>query len=89
LKVVLPHPIECEKLLAAQAEESGVTCADAHFPLSEKAYHLVSYRAADWTIGNRGRRLDHIWSSRPLQTAISVFRILGDARAGTRPTTCR
>ncbi len=46
------------------------------FPLSEKVYTWWSYRAADWTVGDRGRRLDHIWVSRALEaTASADFRI--------------
>ena len=34
--------------------------ARERIPLSEKVYTWWSYRAADWTVGDRGRRLDHI-----------------------------
>jgi len=86
LKVVSHTAIECEKLLAAQAEGEWCDVARRRIPLSEKIYTWWSYRAADWTIGNRGRRLDHIWVSRALQDAVSDFRILRDARSWERPS---
>ncbi len=55
-------------------------------PLSEKVYTWWSYRAADWTVGDRGRRLDHIWVSRALKDAVSDFRILREARGWERPS---
>ncbi len=62
LKVVSHTPIECEKLLAAQAHGEWFDGARERIPLSEKVYTWWSYRAADWTIGDRGRRLasDHV-----------------------------
>ena len=80
LKVVSHTPIECEKLLAAQAHGEWFDVARERIPLSEKVYTWWSYRAADWTLANRGRRLDHIWVSRALKDGVSDFRITRDAR---------
>jgi len=60
--------------------------ARERLPLSEKVYTWWSYRAADWTAGDRGRRLDHIWVSRALKDQISDFAILRDARGWDRPS---
>jgi exodeoxyribonuclease-3 len=86
LKVVSHTPIECEKLLAAQAEGNWIDVARARIPLSEKVYTWWSYRAADWTIADRGRRLDHIWVSRALGESVRDFRITRDARGWERPS---
>ena len=86
LKVVSHTPIECEKLLAAQAEGEWFDVARERIPLSEKVYTWWSYRAADWTVGDRGRRLDHIWVSRALKNQVSDFRILREARGWERPS---
>jgi exodeoxyribonuclease III len=79
-------PVECEKLLAAQSEGQWVDVARDRIPLSEKAYTWWSYRAADWTVGDRGRRLDHIWISRALRDRVSDFGIARDARGWHRPS---
>ena len=73
LKVVSHTPIECEKLLAAQAHGEWFDVARERIPLSEKVYTWWSYRAADWTVGDRGRRLDHIWVSRALKDSVTRF----------------
>lgn len=79
-------PIECEKLLAAQSHGAWVDVARERIPMSEKVYTWWSYRAADWTVGNRGRRLDHIWVSRALKDNVTDFSILRDARSWERPS---
>jgi len=86
LKVVSHTPIETEKLLAAQTHGEWFDVARERIPLSEKVYTWWSYRAADWTVGDRGRRLDHIWVSRALKDGISDFRITRDARSWERPS---
>ena len=86
LKVVSHTPIECEKLLAAQAHGEWFDVARERIPFSEKVYTWWSYRAADWTVGDRGRRLDHIWVSRALKDGITDFKITRDARGWERPS---
>ena len=86
LKIVSHTPIECEKLLAAQQHGDWIDVARDRIPPSEKVYTWWSYRAADWTVGDRGRRLDHIWVSRALQQKVSDFRITRDARGWERPS---
>ena len=77
LNVVSHTPIETEGLLAWQAE--GWHDAVRQFvPPSEKLYTWWSYRNRDWRASNRGRRLDHVWTT-PDLTAISQ-EILVDAR---------
>jgi exodeoxyribonuclease III len=86
LKVVSHTPIECEKLLAAQTHGEWFDVARERIPQSEKVYTWWSYRAADWTVGDRGRRLDHIWVSRALKDGVTDFRITRDARGWERPS---
>ena len=86
LKVVSHTPIETEKLLAAQAHGEWFDVARERIPLSEKVYTWWSYRAADWTLADRGRRLDHIWVSPALKEGVSDFRITRDARGWERPS---
>src|SRR5258705_13768268 len=84
LKVVSHTPIETEKLLAAQAHGEWFDVAREKIALSEKVYTWWSYRAADWTIGDRGRRLDHIWVSRALKDSVQDFHITRAARSWAR-----
>jgi exodeoxyribonuclease-3 len=86
LNVVSHTPVECEKLLAVQSCGNWIDIARQRIPLSEKVYTWWSYRAADWTVGNRGRRLDHIWVSPALGDKVSDFQILRAARSWERPS---
>jgi exodeoxyribonuclease-3 len=86
LKIVSHTPVECEKLIGVQTQGNWIDIARARIPMSEKVYTWWSYRAADWTAANRGRRLDHIWVSTALRDGIRDFRIAQDARGWERPS---
>ncbi len=55
-------------------------------PESEKLYTWWSYRASDWTKSDRGRRLDHIWTSEALSGALQQMSVLREARSWQRPS---
>jgi exodeoxyribonuclease-3 len=55
-------------------------------PLDQKLFTWWSYRAQDWELSNRGRRLDHIWSSSNLVENLSSIEILREARGWERPS---
>ena len=65
-KVVSHTPVECEKLdRARRRPATGSTRMRVLTPEPEKLYTWWSYRAMDnWKAADRGRRLDHIWTSR-------------------------
>ena len=86
LKVISHTPIETEKLLAAQTHGEWIDVARERFPMSEKVYTWWSYRAADWTVGDRGRRLDHIWVSPSLGDRLAAIKVSKDARGWERPS---
>jgi exodeoxyribonuclease III len=86
LNVVSHTPVECEKLLAVKARGNWVDVARARIPEPEKLYTWWSYRAADWTASDRGRRLDHIWVSQALVDRVDDFAIARDARGWNRPS---
>ena len=55
-----------------------------HTPASEKLYTWWSYRAKDWAQANRGRRLDHVWSTAGLSTLCKDITILRETRGWTQ-----
>lgn len=86
LKIVSHTPVEVEKLTRAQ-EGFGWVDAIRHLrPEPEKLYSWWSYRARDWEVSDRGRRLDHIWVTPPLKPAIRDMQILKPARGWTQPS---
>lgn len=52
----------------------------------EKLYSWWSYRNVDWSKSDRGRRLDHIWISHPLESKIKSCIIIKDARGWDMPS---
>ena len=86
LNIVSHTPVECEKLLAVQARGDWIDVARARIPEPEKVYTWWSYRAADWALSDRGRRLDHIWVSQALGDRVSSFAIAREARGWTQPS---
>jgi len=87
LKVISHTPVECEKLTAVQKIGSWVDTMRVHTPEPEKLYTWWSYRAMEnWRISDRGRRLDHIWTSNAIADRVSKIKIYKDYRGYERPS---
>jgi len=86
LDVVSHTPIEVEKL-GRMAKSLNWVDGIRHFvPEDEKLYTWWSYRNQDWKKSNRGRRLDHIWVTPPLEGALKSHKILAEARDWEKPS---
>ena len=86
LKVVSHTPIEVEKLEKLQKSSDFI---DSHrFLAGEdlKLYSWWSYRAMDPLQSNRGRRLDHIWITQDLKSALKDAKIYRDFRLENSPS---
>jgi exodeoxyribonuclease-3 len=80
LRVVSHTPAEVERFLRAQQAQDFIDVMRRHVPAGEKLYTWWSYRNRDWRASNRGRRLDHIWTTRALDGAAISMRVLDAAR---------
>jgi exodeoxyribonuclease-3 len=49
-------------------------------PPEERLYSWWSYRARDWSASDKGRRLDHVWVTQPLDAGIRHAEVVRDAR---------
>ena len=79
LGVVSHTPPETTGLMAWQ--KNRFYDAVRHFvPEDQKLYTWWSYRNTDWRASDRGRRLDHVWTSRDLKDGLVRHEILKDAR---------
>jgi exodeoxyribonuclease-3 len=86
IKIVSHTPGEVERLNAFQAS-LGFVDAPRHFvPHDLKLYTWWSYRAADWAASDRGRRLDHVWVTKPLKEALAGSLVVREARGWTQPS---
>jgi exodeoxyribonuclease III len=86
LDVVSHTPVETEAMKRILAAGNWIDVMRRFVPETQKLYTWWSYRAADWTRANRGRRLDHVWASEALAPTARDMRVLRDARAWDRPS---
>ena len=78
--------IEIEKLDKIYNSLEFVDALRKFVPASEKLYSWWSYRNRDWKKSNRGRRLDHIWTTPVLNDNIKTSYILKEARDWVLPS---
>jgi exodeoxyribonuclease-3 len=86
IKVVSHTPVECEKFTAARRAGNWIDTMRVLTPEPEKLYTWWSYRAQDWRQADRGRRLDHIWTSDALADRVSTIKIAKNYRGASRPS---
>jgi len=80
LRVVSHTPIEVAKLSRLQSSAQFIDAVRAFIPPEERLYSWWSYRARDWRLSDRGRRLDHIWVTPPLRGQITHAEVHREAR---------
>ena len=80
LNIVSHTPVETKLLGEVQAALDWIDATRHFIPAEEKIYSWWSYRAADWEASDRGRRLDHVWTSPGLKGALKSQRILKKMR---------
>ena len=90
-RVVSHTPVEREAMAGMIRAGGLVDVARRLVPAEEKLYSWWSYRAKDWRASNRGRRLDHVWVTAPLEGRAlaggrSAFRVHDDARGWEKPS---
>ncbi|MDP3897858.1 MAG: exodeoxyribonuclease III [Mesorhizobium sp.] len=86
LKVVRHTPIETEGFESMRIGGGWVDLMRQAIPPAEKLFTWWSYRAADWDVSDRGRRLDHVWSSSNIAGHLSGIEVLRHARGWERPS---
>ena len=86
LRVVSHTPVECEKFTQALSAGGWVDSMRMLTPEPEKLYTWWSYRSPDWAAADKGRRLDHIWTSPMLADRVSAIEVMRKSRGWTRPS---
>jgi exodeoxyribonuclease III len=85
LKVVSHTPIEVDHLAQVQDAGRWVDITRQDVP-DGQLYSWWSYRARDWDLADKGRRLDHVWASPDISNAAHSSRVLRAARGWTQPS---
>lgn len=86
LKVVSHTPVETEAMLKLMEAHNWHDVMREHIPLPEKMYSWWSYRARDWSAADKGRRLDHVWTSPSLKGKSVKMEVLRGARGWEKPS---
>ena len=86
LNVVSHTPVETTSFESMRAGGGWTDLMRLDVPETQKIYTWWSYRAQDWRAADRGRRLDHIWSSPNLAPQLAKIDILKEARGWDRPS---
>jgi exodeoxyribonuclease III len=86
LDVVSHTPIEVETLGKFQQSHDWVDLGRHFVPAPDRLYTWWSYRAKDWTAGDRGRRLDHVWASPDVARQATSHRVAEPARSWDKPS---
>ena len=80
LKVVSHTPAETERFARVMASHDWTDVMRRHVPSEEKLFTWWSYRNRDWRASNRGRRLDHVWTTPALDGAAVAMKVLEETR---------
>lgn len=81
LNVVSHTPVETQLLESFRSKAQWVDALRVLKPEPEKLYTWWSYRSPDWARADKGRRLDHIWVTPPLQNTLQSFSVFKEARS--------
>ncbi|MGF1554449.1 MAG: exodeoxyribonuclease III [Paracoccaceae bacterium] len=85
LDVISHTPVECEAVERARRAGGWADPVRADRPEPEKLYSWWSYRAKDWALADRGRRLDHVWT-RGIEAVPGSTRVLRAWRGAEKPS---
>jgi len=86
LGVVSHTPVEVEALGRLQAAHGWVDLGRRFIPAPERNFTWWSYRAKDWTVGDRGRRLDHMWASPAVAPLAVAHKVHEPCRSWLKPS---
>lgn len=86
LSVVSHTPVEVERMERWQASGPWVDVMRRFVPPQDKLFTWWSYRSPDWTANDRGRRLDHVWTSPSLAPHATGMTVLREARSWEKPS---
>lgn len=76
LKVVSHTPLEIGILDTLRDRRNWTDLVRKHLPYDQRLYSWWSYRAKDWDAADKGRRLDHVWSTSDVAAHSSHAEIL-------------
>ena len=87
LENVVSHTaVEIEALEAMRKAGPWVDAVRRLIPPDETLFTWWSYRSPDWTVNNRGRRLDHVWVTEPVAPSLRRAEVFPHCRSWPKPS---
>jgi exodeoxyribonuclease III len=86
LDVVSHTPVETSGLEAMRIAGGWTDAVRRVRPEPERVYSWWSYRSPDWAVADKGRRLDHVWTTEDLAESISAAEVCREARGWDKPS---
>ena len=86
LNVVSHTPIEVDLLAELQASAQWVDAVRHFVPAELPLFTWWSYRSPDWSVNDRGRRLDHVWTTPPVAVGLRSALVARECRSWTQPS---
>lgn len=86
LKVVSHTPVEVDALTRLRQSNSWVDLGRHFHPAPARLHTWWSYRSPDWTVNDRGRRLDHMWATADVAAKAVSHRVFEDCRSWLKPS---
>ncbi|HEU0045527.1 exodeoxyribonuclease III [Sphingomonas sp.] len=86
LGVVSHTPIEVAALERLRLSNSWVDLGRHFHPAPARLHTWWSYRAREWSLSDRGRRLDHQWATADVAASAVAHRVFEDCRGWLKPS---
>ena len=86
IDVVSHTPIEVAALDKLQAAHDWIDLGRHFYPAPQRLHTWWSYRSPDFTVNDRGRRLDHMWASPALAAKAVSHKVHEDCRSWLKPS---
>ena len=86
LKVVSHTPVEVEALDRLKGSNDWVDLGRHFHPAPARLHTWWSYRSPDWTVNDRGRRLDHMWATADVARQATAHTVFEECRSWLKPS---
>jgi exodeoxyribonuclease-3 len=86
IKVVSHTPVEVDALNRLKDSNSWVDLGRHFYPAPARLHTWWSYRSPDWTVNDRGRRLDHMWATADVAATARSHQVFEECRNWLKPS---
>ena len=86
INVVSHTPVEVAALTRLQGSNDWVDLGRHFHPAPKRLHTWWSYRSPDWTVNDRGRRLDHMWATADVAKLARAHVVHEPCRNWARPS---